>query len=264
MDSKGSIAVVTGGASGLGRATVKRLVAAGGKCAIFDMNAEKGAALAAELGGDQVIFQNVNVVDEASVKAGISATMEKFGAIHINCNFAGIGNAVRTMGRKGPFPLDAFQLVINVNLIGTFNVLRLCAEQMANNEPFNRDGGRGCIINTASVAAYDGQIGQAAYSASKGGIVGMTLPIARDLAVLGIRVNTIVPGLIATPLMMGGAEEMTPEVWEFLRPLGEQVLYPRRLGDPDEIAHLAQMLIENEYMNGECIRMDGGIRMQPK
>jgi 3-hydroxyacyl-CoA dehydrogenase/3-hydroxy-2-methylbutyryl-CoA dehydrogenase len=235
----------------------------GAKCAIFDMNEEKGNALVAEL-GDSVIFCNVNVTDEESVKNGIAATLEAFGAIHINGNFAGVGNAIRTMGKKGPFPLDAFQMVININLVGTFNVLRLCAEQMANNEPFNDDGGRGVIINTASVAAYEGQIGQAAYSASKGGVVGMTLPIARDLSVLGIRVNTIVPGLIATPLMMGGAEEMTPEIAEFLKPLGSQVLFPKRLGHADEIASIAQMMVENDYLNGECIRMDGGIRMQPK
>ena len=168
------------------------------------------------------------------------------------------------MGKKGPFPLADFNLVLQVNLVGTFNVLRLCAEQMASNEVLNADGARGVIINTASVAAYEGQIGQAAYSASKGGVVGMTLPIARDLAVLGIRVNTIVPGLIATPLMMGGAEEMTPEIAEFLTPLASQVLYPKRLGNSDEIAHLAQAIVENDYINGECIRMDGGIRMQPK
>jgi 3-hydroxyacyl-CoA dehydrogenase/3-hydroxy-2-methylbutyryl-CoA dehydrogenase len=263
MDIKDKVAVITGGASGLGRATVKRIVANGGKCAIFDMNEEKGSALVAEL-GDSVIFCNVNVVDEDSVKAGIAATVKAFGTIHINCNYAGIGNAKRTMGRKGPFPLDDFKLILNVNLIGTFNVLRLCAEVMSENEVINDDGGRGVIINTASVAAYDGQIGQAAYSASKGGVVGMTLPIARDLAVLGIRVNTIVPGLIATPLMMGGAEEMTPEIAEFLKPLGSQVLYPQRLGTADEIAHVAQMIIENDYINAECIRMDGGIRMQPK
>ena len=218
------------------------------------MNEEKGNALAAEL-GDAAIFQTVNVADEASVKAGIAATLDAFGAIHINCNFAGIGNAVRTMGKNGPFPLDAFQMVINVNLIGTFNVLRLCAEQMGKNESLTPDEGKGVIINTASVAAYEGQIGQAAYSASKGGVVGMTLPI---------RVNTIVPGLIATPLMMGGAEELTPEIWEFLKPLGSQVLYPQRLGDPDEIAQLAQFMVENDYINGECVRLDGGIRMQPK
>jgi NAD(P)-dependent dehydrogenase (short-subunit alcohol dehydrogenase family) len=263
MDLKDKVAVITGGASGLGRATVRRFVENGAKCAIFDMTADKGHDLANEL-GDSVIFCQVNVTDEASVQAGIDATMAAFGAIHINCNYAGIGNAKRTMGRDGPFPLDDFKLVIDINLVGTFNVLRLCAEQMSTNEVVTDDGGRGVIINTASVAAYEGQIGQAAYSASKGGVVGMTLPIARDLSVLGIRVNTIVPGLIATPLMMGGAEEMTPEIAEFLQPLGSQVLYPKRLGRADEIAHLAQMLVENDYMNGECIRMDGGIRMQPK
>ncbi len=263
MDLKDKVAVITGGASGLGRAGVKRFVANGAKVAIFDMNADKGAALADEL-GDNVIFCQVNVTDEESVAAGIAATMAAFGAIHINCNFAGIGNAKRTMGKNGPFPLADFNLILQVNLVGTFNVLRLCAEQMANNDVINADGGRGVIINTASVAAYEGQIGQAAYSASKGGIVGMTLPVARDLAVLGIRVNTIVPGLIATPLMMGGAEEMTPEIAEFLQPLASQVLFPKRLGMADEIAHLAQSIVENDYINGECIRMDGGIRMQPK
>ncbi len=263
MDLKDKVAVITGGASGLGRATVKRFVANGGKAAIFDMNEEKGNALAEEL-GDSVIFCNVNVTTEESVQAGIAATMEAFGAIHICCNFAGTGNAIRTMGKKGPFPLDAFNMIIQINLVGTFNVLRLCAEKMADNEVLNEDGGRGVIINTASIAAYEGQIGQAAYSASKGGVVGMTLPIARDLAVLGIRVNTIVPGLIATPLMMGGAEEMTPEIAEFLQPLASQVLYPKRLGKADEIAQLAQQIVENDYINGECIRMDGGIRMQPK
>ena len=263
MDLKDKVAVVTGGASGLGRATVKRFVANGAKAAIFDMNEDKGKALAEEL-GDSVIFCNVNVTSEESVQAGIDATMEAFGAIHICCNYAGTGNAKRTMGKKGPFPLDEFNMIIQINLVGTFNVLRLCAEKMADNEVVNEDGGRGVIINTASIAAYEGQIVQAAYSASKGGVVGMTLPIARDLAVLGIRVNTIVPGLIATPLMMGGAEEMTPEIAEFLQPLASQVLYPKRLGRADEIAQLAQQLVENDYINGECIRMDGGIRMQPK
>ena len=263
MELNDKVAVITGGASGLGRATVRRFVANGAKCAIFDMNEEKGNILVEEL-GDSVIFCNVNVTDEDSVKAGIEATMEAFGAIHICGNFAGIGNAVRTMGKKGPFPLDAFNLIIQINLVGTFNVLRLCAEKMADNETVTDDGGRGVIINTASVAAYEGQIGQAAYSASKGGVVGMTLPIARDLAVLGIRCNTIVPGLIETPLMMGGSEELTPEIAEFIKPLADQVLYPKRLGKADEIAHLAQMLVENDYINGECIRIDGGIRMQPK
>jgi NAD(P)-dependent dehydrogenase (short-subunit alcohol dehydrogenase family) len=263
MDLKGKVAVITGGASGLGRATVKRFVANGAKAAIFDMNEEKGNKLVEEFPGS-VIFCNVNVTDEASVAAGIAATMKEFGGIHICCNFAGTGNGIRTMGKKGPFPLAEFNRIIQINLVGTFNVLRLCAEKMADNAVLNDDGGRGVIINTASIAAYEGQIGQAAYSASKGGVVGMTLPIARDLAVLGIRVNTIVPGLIATPLMMGGAEEMTPEIAEFLKPLASQVLYPQRLGKADEIAQLAQQLVENDYINGECIRMDGGIRMQPK
>lgn len=263
MELKDKVAVITGGASGLGRAAVRRFVANGAKVAIFDMNQDKGTALADELGAD-VIFCQVNVTDEDSVAAGIATTIETFGAIHINCNFAGIGNAKRTMGKKGPFPLADFKLILEVNLVGTFNVLRLCAEQMSTNEVINADGARGVIINTASVAAYEGQIGQAAYSASKGGIVGLTLPVARDLAVLGIRVNTIVPGLIATPMMMGGAEEMTPEIAEFLQPLASQVLFPKRLGLSDEIAHLAQSIVENDYINGECIRMDGGIRMQPK
>jgi NAD(P)-dependent dehydrogenase (short-subunit alcohol dehydrogenase family) len=263
MDLKDKVAVITGGASGLGRATVRRFVANGGKAAIFDMNEEKGNQLVAEYPG-KVIFCNVNVTNEESVAAGIAKTIEEFGAIHICCNFAGTGNAMRTMGKKGPFPLDEFNRIIQINLVGTFNVLRLCAEKMSTNDVLNEDGGRGVIINTASIAAYEGQIGQAAYSASKGGVVGMTLPIARDLAVLGIRVNTIVPGLIATPLMMGGAEEMSPEIAEFLQPLASQVLYPKRLGKADEIAQLAQQLVENDYINGECIRMDGGIRMQPK
>ena len=263
MELKDKVAVVTGGASGLGRAAVKRFVANGAKAAIFDMNEEKGNALAAEL-GDSVIFCKVNVADEESVKAGIAAAMDAFGAIHINCNFAGIGNAKRTMGKNGPFPIEDFNLILQVNLVGTFNVLRLCAEKMADNEVINADGGRGVIINTASVAAFEGQIGQAAYSASKGGVVGMTLPIARDLSVIGVRVNTIVPGLIVTPLLMGGHEELTPEIEQALEPLASQVLYPKRLGLPDEIAHLAQCIVENDYINGECIRMDGGIRMQPK
>lgn len=263
MDISGRVAIITGGASGLGRATVRRFVGLGGKCAIFDMNEEKGEALAKEMGGN-VIFINTNVTSEESVQAAIDKTIETFGAIHICCNYAGTGNAHRTMGKKGPFPLAEFTKILQINLVGTFNVLRLAAEKMADNEPLNDDGGRGVIINTASVAAYEGQIGQAAYSASKGGVVGMTLPIARDLAVLGIRVNTIVPGLIYTPLMMGGHEEPTPEIIEALRPLSSQVLYPKRLGKADEIAHLAQSIVENDYINGECIRMDGGIRMQPK
>lgn len=183
--------------------------------------------------------------------------MDVFGAIHICINCAGVADTSRTLGRDGPHPLSAWNKVINVNLTGTFNVLRLCAEQMSRNAPLNDDGGRGVIINTASIAAYEGQVGQAAYSASKGGIVGMTLPVARDLASLGIRVNTIVPGLIRTPLF----ETLKPQVFAELE---RSVLYPKRLGKPEEIAQLAVCIIENDYINAECIRMDGGVRMQPR
>ncbi|MCH1580439.1 MAG: SDR family oxidoreductase [Luminiphilus sp.] len=257
MDMKEKVAVVTGGASGIGQAVARRLAEAGGKVAIFDLNEDAGQAMVAELGADNCVFANVNVVDEASVKAGIEATVSAMGAIHVNVNCAGIGNAAKTLGKNGPFPLDLWNTVIAVNLTGTFNVLRLCAEVMAKNEPVTDDGARGVIINTASVAAYEGQMGQAAYSASKGGIVGMTLPIARDLSTIGIRVNTIVPGLINTPLFNG----LTPE---FVESLSQSVLYPKRLGRPEEIAQLAAAIVDNDYINGECIRMDGGIRMQPR
>jgi 3-hydroxyacyl-CoA dehydrogenase/3-hydroxy-2-methylbutyryl-CoA dehydrogenase len=182
MDINGKVAVITGGASGLGAATARVLVAKGAKVSIFDLQEDKGTALVAELGADNALFNKVNVTSEESVQAAVAATMARFGAIHICCNYAGIGNAIKTVGKDGPFPLDKFKLIIDVNLIGSFNVLRLCANEMQKNEPYNEFGGRGCIINTASVAAYEGQIGQAAYSASKGGIVGMTLPIARDLS----------------------------------------------------------------------------------
>jgi len=256
MEIAGKVAITTGGASGLGEATVRRLARMGARVAIFDLNDQRGNAVAAEL-GETVSYHNVNVTSEESVQAAIAAVMEKHGAIHICCNYAGIGNAMKTMGKNGPFPLAEFNKVIQINLVGTFNVLRLAAEQMAKNEPLNSDGGRGVIINTASVAAYEGQIGQAAYSASKGGVVGMTLPVARDLASYGIRVNTIVPGLINTPLFQSLP---APAV----KALGQQALFPQRLGEADEIAHLAVAIIENDYINGECIRMDGGIRMQPR
>jgi len=256
MEISGKVAVITGGASGLGEATVRRLARMGARVAIFDLNAERGNALAAELGAN-VMYQSVNVTDEASVQAGIAAVVDAWGTLHICCNYAGIGNAIKTIGKTGPFPLAEFNKVIQINLVGTFNVLRLAAEQMAKHDPVNADGVRGVIINTASVAAYEGQIGQAAYSASKGGVVGMTLPIARDLASYGIRCNTIVPGLIDTPLFKGLPE---PAV----KALSETVLFPKRLGSSDEIAHLAVAIIENDYINGECIRMDGGIRMQPR
>ncbi|MEO1150501.1 MAG: SDR family oxidoreductase [Pseudomonadota bacterium] len=256
MDLKGKTAIITGGASGLGEGTVRRFVGAGANVAIFDLNDARGTALAEEL-GDRARYMGVNVTDEAATQDAIATVMDAFGAVHINCNFAGIARAAKTVGKDGPHPLDLFAQVQAVNVTGTFNVLRLAAAQMAKNDPVTDDGGRGVIINTASIAAYEGQMGQAAYSASKGAIVGMTLPIARDLAQIGIRCNTIVPGLIHTPMF----EAMPTEVYDSL---SNSVLYPRRLGKPDEIAHLAQYIVENDYTNGEAIRMDGGIRMQPR
>ncbi|MEM1153149.1 MAG: 3-hydroxyacyl-CoA dehydrogenase [Pseudomonadota bacterium] len=257
MDLTGKIAIVTGGASGLGRATVEAYVAKGAKVAIFDMNEANANEVIAAQGADNVAFWNVNVADEDSVKTAVSAVVEKFGALHVCNNFAGIGSACKTFGKNGVHPLDQYMMVLNVNLVGTFNVSRFAAEQMANNSPVNDDGGKGVIINTASVAAYEGQVGQVAYSATKGGVVGMTLPMARDLASCGVRVNTIVPGLIHTPLF-----ELLPE--KAYKSLESSVCYPPRLGKPEEIAHLSVFIAENDYVNGECIRLDGAIRMQPR
>ncbi|GAB3628416.1 3-hydroxy-2-methylbutyryl-CoA dehydrogenase [Pandoraea terrae] len=254
MKIENSVSIITGGASGLGLATVNKFTAMGGRVAIFDMNEEAGQQLAESL-GERALFVKVNVTDEAAVQAGIDQTIERFGALHVCINYAGIGNVFKTYGKNGPFPLAEFNKIVQVNLIGTFNVLRLAAEQMAKNAL--DDGERGVIINTASVAAYEGQMGQAAYTASKGGVVAMTLTIARDLASYGIRVNTIVPGLIHTPLF----HTTQPEV---IDSLAAQVLNPKRLGRPEEVAHLATCLVENGYINGECIRIDGGIRMQAK
>ncbi|MDP5052382.1 MAG: SDR family NAD(P)-dependent oxidoreductase [Congregibacter sp.] len=256
MEINGKVAIVTGGASGLGEATVRRYHSLGAKVAIFDMNEARGNALVAEL-GEGVLYRQVNVADEDQVAAAVAATVEAFGAVHICNNYAGIGDAAKTVSRGEPVELARFKKVIDVNLIGTFNVLRLAAAQMAKQDPVNDDGARGVIINTASVAAFEGQVGQAAYSASKGGIVGMTLPIARDLASLGIRVNTIAPGLIHTPLF----ESLPKEAYDSL---AAQPVFPKRLGRPDEIAHLSQYIVENDYTNGETIRMDGAIRMQPR
>lgn len=254
MELKNKVALITGGASGLGLATVKRFVNAGACVAVLDFNEQAGAALTEEY-GEKVFFIKTDVADEVSVQQAITKTIEIFEAIHICINYAGVGGAAKTLGKNGVFPLDDFNRVIQINLIGTFNVLRLAAEQMAKNELI--EGERGIIINTASVAAFDGQIGQAAYSASKGGIVGMTLPIARDLAQYGIRVNTIAPGLIHTPLFDSLGEKVVES-------LSASVLNPQRLGRPDEIAQTAQFIVENAYINGETIRIDGGIRMQPR
>jgi NAD(P)-dependent dehydrogenase (short-subunit alcohol dehydrogenase family) len=257
MNLQNKVAVITGGASGLGEATVRRFVEHGARCAIFDLNDEKGNALASEL-GDQVMYFNADVTSEESITNAISATVNHFGAIHINCNYAGIGHGEKTVGRENkPHGLDSYKRVVDINLVGTFNVLRLCATQMSKQELIDIDSGRGVIINTASVAGQEGQIGQAAYAATKGAILGSTICLARDLADLSIRVNAIVPGLIHTPLF----DALPDNIYESLE---ATVLNPQRLGKPDEIAHLAQYLVENDYMNGENVRMDGGIRMQAR
>lgn len=256
MQITDKVAIVTGGVSGLGRATTELLLSKGAKVVIFDLNEAQGQGVAAELGAN-CAFVKVNVADEDSVKAGIEFALGKFGAIHVCVNCAGIGSASKTYSSKGPHDLGAFTKVIQVNLIGTFNVLRLAAEAMARNEPVNDDGERGVIINTASAAAFDGQVGQVAYSASKGGIVGMTLPIARDLSTYGIRINTIAPGIFNTPLMNAAPDNVK-------MPLIEATQFPKRLGHPPEYALLVASMIENGFFNGEVVRLDGAIRMQPR
>jgi NAD(P)-dependent dehydrogenase (short-subunit alcohol dehydrogenase family) len=254
MEIKDAVAVVTGGASGLGLATTKRLLDAGAQVVVIDL---KGEEVVAEL-GDRAKFVATDVTDEAGVTEALDVA-ESLGPVRINVNCAGIGNAIKTLSKNGAFPLDGFRKVVEVNLIGTFNVIRLSAERIANTSPLDGKGSaeRGVIINTASVAAFDGQIGQAAYSASKGGVVGMTLPIARDLSRELIRVCTIAPGLFKTPLLGSLPEEAQ-------KSLGQQVPHPARLGDPDEYGALAQHIIENPMLNGEVIRLDGAIRMAPR
>ena len=256
MNITGSIALVTGGASGLGLATARKLHGAGASVVILDLPGSNGTAVAKELGG-RAAFSAGDVTSPSDVEAALDAAAALAGGpprIVVNC--AGIGGASRTAGRDGPFPLDAFTRVIQVNLIGTFNVIRLAAFRMSQSAS-EEDGERGVIVNTASVAAFDGQIGQAAYSASKGGIVGMTLPIARDLARLKIRVVTIAPGLFETPLLGGLSAEQ-------VKSLGDQVPHPARLGRPAEYAALAAHIVENPMLNGETIRLDGAIRMAPR
>lgn len=250
--------LVTGGASGLGEACVRLLTQAGAKVVIADLNSDAGIALSTEHShtGLSTLFVKTDVTDEESMRAAARDAVETFGGLHVLINCAGIGLAERVLGKNGPHDLRSFSKVIQVNLIGTFNAIRLAAAEMTENVP-NEEGERGVIINTASVAAFDGQIGQAAYSASKGGIVGMTLPIARELARFGIRVNTIAPGIFDTPLL--GA---LPEPARIS--LGQQVPFPPRLGRPSEYAALAKHMIENVMLNGEVIRLDGGIRMQPR
>ncbi len=255
MKLENTSALVTGGASGLGAACVRLLTQSGARVVIADLNSETGSALAAEL-GNAVRFVKTNVTDEGSVQAAVQEAITTFGGLHILINCAGIGSAERVLGKSGPASLESFTKVIQVNLVGTFNAIRLAAAAIAHNQP-NEGGERGVIINTASVAAFDGQIGQAAYSASKGGIVGMTLPIARELARHGIRVMTIAPGIFDTPLLAGLPEPARAS-------LGQQVPFPPRLGRPDEYAALAKHIIENEMLNAEVVRLDGGIRMGPK
>ncbi|MGI8491252.1 MAG: SDR family NAD(P)-dependent oxidoreductase [Acidimicrobiales bacterium] len=258
MDIQGASAIVTGGASGLGEATSRLLTERGARVVVLDMQDDRGEALAKELGG---IFAHADVTNTEEVVAAVDAATE-LGPLRALVNCAGIGSASRTIGRDGSydsaFNLDYFIKTINVNLVGTFNCIRLAATAMSRTDPLV-DGERGAIVNTASLAAFDGQIGQAAYSASKGGVVGMTLPIARDLAVVGVRVCTIAPGLIDTPIYGQG-----PASEEFKNKLKRDVVFPDRLGHPEEFATLAVELITNSYMNGETIRIDGAARLQPK
>jgi NAD(P)-dependent dehydrogenase (short-subunit alcohol dehydrogenase family) len=255
MRIEGRTFLVTGGASGLGGAAARAFIGAGGNVAILDVNAETGARAAKDLGA-KALFVRTDVTSEADVKGALAAATERFGGIHGAVNAAGIGVAEKVLGKAGPHPLELFEKTIRINLVGTFNVIRLAAAAMAAGEP-TETGERGVIVNTASVAAFDGQIGQAAYSASKGGIVGMTLPIARELARNGIRVMTIAPGIFDTPLLAGLPEPARLS-------LGQQVPFPSRLGRPDEYAALVRHIVENEMLNGEVIRLDGALRMAPK
>ena len=253
MEIKDAVAVVTGGASGLGLATTKRLLDAGAQVVVLDLRGEEAVR---EL-GDRARFVQADVTDEAAVTSALDIA-ETLGTLRIAVNCAGTGNAMKVLGRDGVFPLAAFRKVVEINLVGTFNVIRLAAERISKTEPIGPTGEeRGVIVNTASVAAFDGQIGQAAYSASKGGVVGLTLPVARDLASHLIRVVTIAPGLFDTPLLAGLPEPARQS-------LGQQVPHPSRLGNPDEYGALVVHIVENPMLNGEVIRLDGAIRMAPR
>jgi NAD(P)-dependent dehydrogenase (short-subunit alcohol dehydrogenase family) len=252
MQIQNNVFIVTGGASGLGAATSRMLAAGGGKVVIADVQAEAGAALAQELGGK---FVKCDVTSEADGKAVVDAALA-LGTLRGLVNCAGVAPAVKTVGKDGPHPLDVFQRTVNINLVGTFNMARLAADAMSKLDAAE-SGERGIIINTASVAAFDGQMGQTAYGASKAAVAGMTLPMARDLARSGIRVMTIAPGIFETPMLMGMPQEVRDS-------LGKMVPFPPRLGMPAEYAHLAKAIIENVMLNGETIRLDGAIRMQPK
>ena len=257
MDLNGAAAIISGGASGLGEATARDLAAHGATVVIADLNEERGKSLADELGG---VFVKADVSDEEQVQAAVDAAVATGRPLRVVVNSAGIGWASRTVGRDGsPHDLASYRKVIEVNLIGTFNLMRIGAAAIAKTEPVDADGQRGVVINTASVAALEGQTGQVAYSASKGGIVGMTVPAARDLAAIGVRVNTICPGIIDTPIY-----GFSSNAEEFKAKLVAPVVFPKRMGLAAEFAHLVRSLIENDYMNAETIRFDGGIRFQPK
>jgi NAD(P)-dependent dehydrogenase (short-subunit alcohol dehydrogenase family) len=257
MNLNGTAAIVSGGASGLGEATARELAAAGSRVVVADLNEQQGKSVADAIGG---LFVGTDVSDEKSVQAAVDAAAAAGPPLRVVVNCAGIGWAARTVGRDGaPHDLASYRKVIDVNLIGTFNLMRIGAAAMARTEPADADGQRGVVINTASVAGIEGQTGQVAYSASKGGIIGMTVPAARDLAAIGVRVNTIAPGIIDTPIYGAG-----PAADEFKAKLIAPIVFPKRMGTGAEFAHLARVLIENDYMNAEVIRFDGGIRFQPK
>lgn len=253
MELQDKTAFITGGASGLGLATARNFVAAGAKVMLYDLNEETLKQAAAEF-GENAIYYAGDVADESAVAAALAKTKEEFGTVHINVNSAGIGGASRTVGKNGPMPLEKFEHIVRVNLIGSFNVLRLCAEVMQLNEPVTEDDERGVIINVASIAAFDGQTGQAGYAASKGGIVAMTLPIARDLAKRGVRVMTVAPGVFETPLLAAAPDEVRD-------PLIAITQFPKRLGNPEEFAAQVAHIVNCSYLNGETIRLDAGIRM---
>ncbi|MDA3896916.1 MAG: 3-hydroxyacyl-CoA dehydrogenase [Desulfobacteraceae bacterium] len=256
MDIQNNVAVVSGGASGLGEAVVRDMISKGGKAAIFDFDADNGEKLAAEL-GEAAIFCKTDVSDEVSVKAAIDKTMEAFGAIHFAVNCAGVASPKKVIDKKGnPIPVDFFNRVLQINLVGTMNVIRLAAVEMCKNTP-TEDGEKGNVINVASVAAFEGQVGQAAYSASKAAIVGMALPIAREFADYGIRVNTIAPGIFMTPMMAGLPENVQES-------LAKMMPFPKRLGKPEEFAQLVCSIIENPMINAEVIRLDAALRMAGK
>jgi NAD(P)-dependent dehydrogenase (short-subunit alcohol dehydrogenase family) len=255
MNPSGKVADVTGAASGLGRAVAEALFAAGSSVALFDRDAERGAATAAAL-GTASLFLPVDVTRETQVQAGIDQTLERFGALHICVNCAGVPDAAKTVADGKPFPLSLWEKVIAINLTGTFNVLRLASVAMSRNEP--EDGERGVIVNLSSGAAHDGQMGQAAYAASKAGVIGLTLPVARDLAELGIRCVAVAPGLFDTPMVAGLPRKVAQAI------VDRMVLFPRRMGAPAELAHMVRSIVENPYINATCLHIDAGARMSSR